>query len=424
MVTGWRICRSVLLLSIALIVFVCSSIAQLQQAGGSLSVAILDAEGQPSNAPTIRAYELQANDGVRRAVARPCVSYITSNRARCEHLLSGDYLLEVVPRASALSTTAVPELPTYYPGTTDPAEAESVHLSNGSDQSLSLEMLAMEVKPMRLVLPPTANLPAVSIQRLAGSLRFPVLTINPQPGAKVSTPALPGGTYQVDVVWNQDGVTHHAQGSIQHDGTKEEVLKLTEWYAQNVVGTIEIAEGEQPRKIQMVSIDDPTKTFASAMLPEGKFQIADVLPGRYWVTLPGSALTVADVNLGSSHHTGNVLDVPETGPLAPLELRAVRANGRILGRLIPEGIATSRAGVSLLSIESGETRTAPVDAAGNFVFENLPEGSYRLDGWLRLDSAPYRDPDALMRVENDSTTTTVSSGAMLPTINVVMHHNE
>lgn len=391
-------------------------------ASGGLRVTVPYSDANADAIYSARVFELQAVSGVRRAVARPCL--LLNKQILCKELPTGDYLVMLEPAEGARNVDAVMELPTFYPGTTDASRAESVHVSEGGEAQISMRGIAQTARPIHLTLPPSASSPTIVVERITEDLRLPGMTFNPQPGTGIITPPLPSGDYELNAEWSQNGVTHHAKAAFRHEGTREDHVTLEEWFPTTLLGSATGAAPGTIQSIHLVPMTDTAKQVTAKLRADGQFRVSALLPGKYWLIPSDPSFVVSELEEGGASRLGDVLVVPETGGTVQVSVRLSHANGKLFGKLDTLDSSRAHAGVSLRDQDSGETRTALANAAGYFRFDNLPNGSYRLDGWQRLDTAAYRDRQTLIRVRNNSQSITISDGEVLPPMNVAMNQND
>src|SRR5437867_6727181 len=107
---------------------------------------------------------------------------------------------------------------------------------------------------------------------------------------------------------------------------------------------------------------------------EGKFRLADVTPGRYWI----DCSAVGYVKIAGYRLEGPQVDVPASGNARPVTVRLTPA-ASIEGLLITETGAPITS--SRIEADPSDIHTTS-DRLGQFRLEGLPPGEFRLSAWI------------------------------------------
>lgn len=333
--------------------------------------------------------------------------------------------------------------PTYFPGTSDPAQATPIEVSAGEEVS-AIDFLLLPTRAVRVrgrvvgALPRGGDTEVVLIRR-GGRMR----SIGADPRSQVERDGrfelygvTPGSYLLVAVSYSEEDYQPRAsQMPLEVGGVDVDGVQLALQPGVEISGRLH-KEGAPPKPAataapsappqpplepsephdlsQLEVYLEPTEElpfgFAFGRVKEeGTFTLRSVSPGDYRVAVGGLP---PDYYLKAARLGGdNVLEagLTLTGGQAPqLELWVSGDGARVEGAVVDaEGQPVSGAQVVLVPEARRRDRrdlyrTAATDQYGQFRLRGIAPGEYELYAWEEVEPGAYRDPDFLRRYQEHS----------------------
>lgn len=181
---------------------------------------------------------------------------------------------------------------------------------------------------------------------------------------------------------------------------------------------------ESPLTIELERISGRFETaHASAKVAaDGTFTMKDVIPGRYRMTVDGPVphpWTIASAIAGGREALDSWLEVPSDRDVRDLAItfrdRAQELSGKLLDNspnpvFIGFTIVVFPVDEALWTAGNRRIRTASPTSDGNYVFEGLPPGTYRLALVSDIEPDQWFDPAFLRQLAAASATVTLGEG--------------
>jgi len=147
--------------------------------------------------------------------------------------------------------------------------------------------------------------------------------------------------------------------------------------------------------------------------PDGTFEVHDIQPDRYRVTVGGmgSGVYVKSIRFGNEDITYGVVDLINV-PGGQLDIKLSRHAAQVQGTVHNdkgETVADAQVTLAPIAAELAATdllfRSARTNSTGQFTLRNLPPGEYRVLAWEEVSAEILNDPE--FRAHFDSSATTV-----------------
>ena len=346
-------------------------------------------------------------------------------------LWSNQFNVATRPVGSGLPDTEA-YLPIFFPGTADENSATLVELQPGAEVR-SIDIRVMPARAFRvrgLVLNGAIRQPVVGAQVQMfsvspGSTRF--FQVNTDATGMFVIPRVPAGPYALASVMGGAGI-----GRLQHVELREAdidaTLELQPLY--NITGRL-IAPNPGAFQVRLrldYPIPNPPQINAVPS-PDGSFTFRGVPPGDFRVfvaplLLPESppppsipatlrSFYVKSIRVGGLDLLEGNLRL-ESPPESPIEIQVADDPGNVNGRVLnSRGEPVTAATVVL--VPEGERRVFRADLnrvtasneSGQFLFENLPPGDYRMFAWENVADRAWQDPGFLRQFLETSKTVRV-----------------
>jgi len=381
----------------------------------SIRGRITDDAGDAVEGATIVALQSPIEDGHRRTQAVQAA--ITDDRGeyRIPLLPAGKYWIKASGNSSRRSyygANAPPPAgretfaPVYFGGSRQMAGAAPVALQPGvetrADFSVTLE-------PAHSIHGRIANLKphnSADLQLSSGDedLGLASTTIELATG-QFEIHGVLDGTYRLRAF--QRGDADQLQAAEQRlviDGRDVDGIQLTLQPGASLKGKMRV-EGPSDREMadfaiilesqdSLLSQSQKRMDRASSEIKDGAFEIADVLPGRYWVRLDSEfGMYIASARAGNT----DLLAAPElvvtAGGSPELEIVQRADGGGVTGTVAAELAGSPE----LVIVLAPESCSRPVEATGMeegnaFSFEGVAPGMYRLHAWKASAEVEYGSP--------------------------------
>ena len=396
---------------------------------GALSGHVLDEDGDPVANAIVMAMTYSYAMGHRKLI--PVDTSTTNDRGeyRLGKLPPGHYYVS----ASALHVNplgAAPPLPkdgapetgyvsTYYPHTTDVAQATKLDVTPAADiTGLTVQLqkstvvrikgqaLTADGKPMtggQVMLMSMGNIGAMQMGSLNPEGRFELANIQP-------------GSYTLMTIQMGGGKPSMTMQPITVPKEGLTDLKLGAQPEKTIQGkVVTTGNGKVDLKAVRVMLAGegamPTMPVLGTVNETGAFTLK-VTPSPYELTLtpipPGTYLK--SVMLNGHEMLGKALDFSSGG--GDLVVTLGTDGGKVDGAVSLSGKPLFDATVVLLPADATRrfpetTKVESTDDAGHLVFKDVPPGDYLVFAWEKVESGAWYDPDFLKAAEKQAVPVTV-----------------
>lgn len=384
---------------------------------GGIRGRVTDSDGDVVPGTLVTAMRVVYRRG-RRALERAADAECDElGEYRLNNLRAGRYLVRAIPRSQPPPPTfpGRPQTfdmafgPTFYPATGEAGNAtmvavEPAGVPNGIDVMLRRGPLSrVRGKVLRY------GQPAIGATVVLGEMTAGVVAFRQEFAQKVDD--LDGG-FDFRGVWGtqylvqaRDATGSDLEGTAVVDATGRDVdfVTINLGEAARLEGTVTVT-GERFAPLRMTVELEPVDSFLvgspQALVAEsGKFQLARVRSGRYWVNVRGLPEDgyLRSVRLGSQELSPPILEV-RMGGLIRLEIGVNLLGGKISGRVqTSDGNPAPSAAVALIPENRSLT---PIQVAysfgdGSYVLGGLPPGDYQVVALQDLEPGREQEPDFL-----------------------------
>jgi hypothetical protein len=396
---------------------------------GVISGRVFDEQGHPVPSTKVVAYHYGYDENGNGMVVAGATEFARTTETdahgefRITDLKPGEYFVSVEPEipGERRVSDGRSRTTTYYPGTTDPANAVAIHVRGGEEYRLNnITLLSVRLATVRMhiidstgeaasgnkfvawgmsavrnpkFVPGQAILPGLTHGVEAGSDDPEILNLPPASyGFSVSVKTVNGtsvGRTIIDV----------NEVDIQRDVEVRPNLRLT--------GTV-VLENENGNTaplpgVQVIMLADGFGyRLQGISQSDGVFAIDGVTERTFrlqFLDLPDDAY-VATASDGSLDALRAPLRV-----IRDIELQiVVRPNGSVIEGVVTD-IAGNKIAESVIVLipdardESVRYLSATSDESGGFTIKGIAPGAYRLFAWSELEGAPYRNTEFMKRYE-------------------------
>jgi hypothetical protein len=355
---------------------------------------------------------------------------------RFSGLFGGQYFVVVVPPPDLrnfVRTKGAPDtaskselgfLTTYYPGTSDFAQASAIDLRAGEEMPVNFTLLPSRSFRIRgLVTGIPANQKPM-VQLLSKGVGQTVNGADVAPDGQFDVRGVAPGSYSITVFSGSEGQILTTREPVSVVAADVEGIKLTPARPFNVSGTLRFdARGPGDLThcaVYLRSLDDDSTIPSGGTLTAqvdrwGNFQWKDLLPGTYAVQFNGDNnpdLFVKYVRVGATDNDGSF---SITGP-ASVEVVVSPKGGMIEGVALDGDKASPNATVVVVPEEkyrkvTEHFRSTSTDQNGHFAIRGLAPGNYTLFAWQDLDDGLYFDAAFLKSQESNGLSVKVEEGS-------------
>ncbi len=405
-----------------------------------ISGRVVDEDGEPVPNIDVQVSRLQYMQG-RKQLSR-AGSRITDDRGeyRIFSLAPGQYYVSAVYRPDA-NAPASPEgqyVTTYYPRTADPGAAAPVEVTPGS-QVGHIDLTLVRVRTVSVKGRVTSQINAGS----AGSHNVQVILSARNPvGAGGETgrgaQTLPDGsfefahvvpgTYHLVAVASAGAEAYSARIALQVGSGNIEGLAIVIPPPITVTGQVKI-EGGDTASLSLIRVatqpfDGMNTVFGpmpeSLVKPDGAFQFTGLSAERYRIVVSGlpegfyvKSIRAADVDVQMSG-----LDLT-SGAAAPLAILLSPNAGQLTGSVVNSNTMKPAGAMTVVLIpqekerrsREGFYRTTLSDSAGNFAFQSIVPGEYKVFSWDEIPYGAWMDPAFLTTQEALGESVSISEGS-------------
>ena len=387
-------------------------------------------DGEPIEDIPIRVFSSRIIDGRKRWEPRANSTTNEDGEFRVANLPPGVYYVEAGPganfrvrRARRLPVGEEGYTTAFYPGAADPTAAAPIVLSPGQQQEVRFSLKPQPVFKLSgsvKGVPPGSAVDLAFVDKMGEQLTLPT-QFDLQTGT-FST-RIPAGDYTLRAR-TQDArqLAADLPLSITGDLTGVQVVvgpgmsipvTVRRESASPDSENAQLRLNGQPIAVHLFSSESPLSSldFWSAPDPQAGHALAvrNPEPGKYFVdVVPSGSWYVQSMTCGSTDLLRDELVVPAGGPLPAIEI-VLRDDGATLtGAVQSDG--NPEKGTAVLVPDRGsasQARVAAAGEAGEFRFDHLAPGDYRVLAFDRVGDLEYRDPEILNAYLSRGTQVTV-----------------
>jgi len=394
---------------------------------GVISGKVTDEDGDPMAQCAVQVLSLRYIRGKRQYQAVQGMTVNDLGEFRVASLAPGRYLVSVVYQHSTGALKNAPEenyAMTYYPSTTDPAQATPVIVTAGGEIR-GMEIRLVKARTYRVrgkVIDAVTNVPVrevylnlipandngmfetnangAVVRNASGTFDIGgllpgsyLLMINSMSGsARTSTQQLiEVGTENVNDVVAMVRPGLQLSGSITVDGNETVDFSAMRLFLEPVIGL-------------------PMNTGTIQPKPDGTFTVANVSAAKlrlHVMGMPESAY-LKSVRMGPQEMAGGVIDL-SGGAGGPIEISVSAKAGQVSGTV--KDAKQEPAGNAMVVLVPDSSRREQfqlfkqitADQNGSFTLKGLPPGEYTLFSWESIEDGAWQDPAVLLKYEINGT---------------------
>jgi carboxypeptidase family protein len=311
-------------------------------------------------------------------------------------------------------------VPTYYPGTPDPAKAATITVKPG-DEIPSVDILLQRVAAYKIrgrIYNMITHRPGkdVSIMMLprnsqmAGSVFNFETAVLDKDGSFALNDILPG-SYTLSAFWFDEGKSYVAKQNIDVGNADVEGITLTIAPGVTVNGRV-IWDGKPSLEGDELSISPSSSEQgidfgdAARVAPNGAFTLKDISEDTYHLSVSGMSKDcyIKAIRYGTADALYDGFAV-QRGTDASLEVTLSSRGARVQGTVTDaDGLPLAGVWVVLVPEEAhrGQMqlyRETTTDQYGHFELRGIPPGDYKLFSWDQVENGAWQDPEFLKPFE-------------------------
>ncbi|HEX5236440.1 MAG TPA: hypothetical protein VFW25_14055 [Silvibacterium sp.] len=148
---------------------------------------------------------------------------------------------------------------------------------------------------------------------------------------------------------------------------------------------------------------------------ETSYQIRNVPPGKYWVQADAVGSYISSITSGGVDLTRDVLSVGDGGSSAPIEITLRNDSGSIDGKIDTASLADREkhsTWICVIPLFPTASALSSVEASstGNFTFDSLAPGAYRVIAFDSRRQIEFHNPEAVAALSGAGQAVTVEPG--------------
>jgi hypothetical protein len=311
-------------------------------------------------------------------------------------------------------------VPTYYPGTPDPAKAATITVKPG-DEIPSVDVFLQRVAAYKIrgriynmiTHRPGKDVSIIMLPRnsqLAGSVFNFETAVLDKDGSFVLNDILPG-SYTLSAFWFDEGKSYVAKQDIDVGKADVEGVTLTIAPGTNINGRV-IWDGKPSLESDELSIS-PYATEqgidfggAARVAPNGSFTLKDISEDTYHLSVNGMSKDcyIKAIRYGMVDALYDGFAV-QRGTDASLEVTLSSRGARVQGT-VADADSLPIAGVWVVLVPEEAHRgqmqmykKTTTDQYGHFELRGIPPGDYKLFSWEEVENGAWQDPEFLKPFE-------------------------
>src|SRR5579872_1312557 len=408
---------------------------------GVIAGRVLDEDGEPVERVQVNMLRYQSFRGKRQLVPRGWSMTDDLGEYRIFGLETGKYYLSAKYQqrnfmaAEDRTAGGKPDedyVPTYYPGTNDPAGAVAVDIGAGtilSGTDITLRKARTVRVRGRVTNAAGEGLPNNVMVRLmprenlyAGFFANQMARVRKQDGTFELRGITPGA-YTLVVQWWDEGKGSTVRQPVDVGNNNIDNVSLLLMPGLDLKGQIRV-EGP-PGGVQLdslhVTIEPqgflPMGQPNSAVKQDGSFTLENVPSDNFRVTVNGlqENFYVKAIRMGEADALDAGLDLSH-GAAGTLDILINPNGGQVDGAVQKEDSKPARGAMVLLAPDSHRQqlnlfKTATADQFGHFNIKGVAPGDYKLFAFEQMDWGAYQDPDFLKPYENKGESVAMREGS-------------
>jgi protocatechuate 3,4-dioxygenase beta subunit len=419
---------------------------------GVIAGRVLDEEGEPVSGVDVQVMRQQYMNGRKQMARANGASTNDLGEYRAFGLPPGRYYVSATLRANAMQPQSDEEyVTTWFPRNADATGAAPIDVAAGAQlRNIDLQLAKMHTVTVSGRVTSEIRTPGVAENVARTNLNVQLsarnttmvgggftrgTTVSPQ-GTFEFRGVTPGAYYVVGTAMTA-GKNFATRTAIQVGGSNMEGILLTIRGGVGVSGRVRV-EGESTQGTAQVRLTlQPAEAGGVLFGPmptqqvkeDGNFQMDDVGPDRYTVSLNG----LPDGFYVKSMRSGNLdvllggLEVADASP-APLDIVLSPNAGQVTGSVVDPNTQKAAPAVMVVLVpqekerrdREGFYRTITSDLSGQFTFKGVVPGEYRVYAWEEAEYGSWMDPDFLKPVESRGEAVSVSeSGRQAVQVNLI-----
>ena len=408
---------------------------------GVITGRVLDEEGEPATGANVQVSRRQYSQGRKQMSRMAGASTNDLGEYRVFGLEPGRYFVSAEIRPNPTLPQAEDDyVTTYYPRATDTAAAELLEVAAGAQlRNIDITLARLHTVTVRGRVVNEAGPPASGQKGQPANLNVvlqarnaDVLSSGFARGARVTpqgTFELRGvtpGSYFVIGQLNTQGKHFAARTAIQVGAANIEGILLTIRGGAPVSGRVRV-EGEtaqrpanlhvmlRPAEIGVQFVPIPNQPVKA----DGNFQMDDVGADRYIVSVNGlpEGFYVKSVRSANLDVLADGLDA-SAGSVAPLDIVLSPNAGQVAGSVLDPETRKAAAMMMVVLVPQEKQRrdreafyqTSTTDFSGQFTFQGVTPGEYRVYAWEDAEYGAWMDPDFMKPLESRGEAVSVPEG--------------
>jgi protocatechuate 3,4-dioxygenase beta subunit len=414
---------------------------------------VLDEDGDPMINAEVTASERRYSSGHLRLQPAGGAQTNDLGEYRIGGLLAGKYYVTANPPVNFQSIVAEQKksqegsraaemsyVSTYYPGTTDRAQAGSIELHPGDETPVNFSLVRIRAAHVRgsVVGLATGSKAILLLRSSDSSAMFSAGEVDPE--GKFDIPHVAPGHYSVIVATVLGDTPQSARSKLEVGETDIEGLRLSLASGTLIRGHIRAEPKADLRSLTLfvtlrrlegdddlsdgVTFNDeaggsPTLGKVKA---DGSFELKEVPPGLYELEVSsaspqGKSYFVESAAVGTKETIESGLNV--NGGTIPLDVTLSAGTGVAEGRVMNDKkepvVSATVIAVPEAKYQKRSSRyyRGSTDQDGRFTIHDIRPGNYTLYAWESLEGDEYLDPEFLKRYEGQGTPLKVEKSSHL-----------
>ena len=407
---------------------------------------ILDDEREPVANAQVALQSYRYVNGRKQLTSSPLGGGNTTNdlgEYRLFGVAPGKYYVSVTPMPvgqmfavdrSASAETEEDYVPTYYPGTVDPAAASQLDVPAGG-QLRSIDLVLLKGRTVHVKghithgLSGRQNVSIFLAPRNPGAMMGPMRNNQIDAAGNFDIRKVTPGQYNLTAVLNEGGMSRQARVPVDVGGTNVEGLNIVIGPGITVKGHLR-AEGDsatvdlsnvrlnlQPRESGGIMFGPMGQGKANA---DGLFEISNATPDRYNLFVSGlpSGAYVKAIRSDQVDVLASGLDMTSGASPADIEIVISPKAGAVTGVAQNPNTGNPMPGAMVVLIPQDQQRKEQPtyykfmasDQNGAFSLTGLTPGEYKAYAWEDIEIGAYMDPDFMKPIEEKGEAVSMQEG--------------